>query len=286
MSKRQIFLVFILCSVMALVFITSSIVRLDQAIAAPEGKISPVAAQQLASGGTAFVSVSSMAFEPVNQNILFSKDTRRQLLSLSGQTHGGNLFVAPLILADRSRLTGLTVFGEDFDNQGAIRMSLLRCDHGQVRCVSLAETTSSDSFAGGQFETLKVAIPNETVDNNFYSYFLELDLTALFNSGLRSVRLETVATGGAGTSPGNIEQWSLSGSVTSFPLPNLNWTEVRICTNDLSHLNNPTHYPFVVADGQSTQLGSNSCVTVSGQDIEIQRRLNSGPSSGTYQFLR
>ena len=286
MNKRQLFLVFSLGGVIALVFITSSIVWLDRAIAAPEGEILPVAAQQLASGETAFVSVSSMAFEPVNQNIFFSKDTRRQLLSLSGQTRGGNLFVAPLTLADHSRLTGMTVFGEDFDNQGAIRVSLLRCDHGQVRCVSLAETTSSDSFAGGQFETLKVDIPNETVDNNFYSYFLELELTALFNSGLRSVRLETVATGGAGTSPGSVEQWSLSGSVTSILLPNLNWTEVRICTNDLSHLNNPTHYPFVVADGQTTQLGSNSCVTVSGRDIEIQRRLNSGPSSGTYQFLR
>jgi hypothetical protein len=285
MSKRQIILGFILAGIITLAILATSIVWFERVAAAPAVELS--AATRPQTSGTTFVSLSSMAFQPVNSTILYHKDARRQLLTRTSQARGEPpLFVAPLTLPDRSRLTGLTVFGEDFDNQGAIIIRLVRCDHGQPRCVTLTETTSTDSFAAGQFESLKVTIPNEIVDNNFYSYVVELELTAIFNSGLRSVRLETVATGSTATSAGNVEQWSLSGSATSFPLPNLTWTEVRVCTADLSHLNNPTHYPFVVADGQSTPLGSNTCVTVSGQDIEIQRRLNSGPSSGTYQFLR
>ncbi|MEW5960141.1 MAG: hypothetical protein AB1801_20655 [Chloroflexota bacterium] len=285
MGKRQISLGFILAGLMTLAILAASTGWFARVAAAPAVELS--AATRSQTTATTFASLSSMAFQPVNSTILYHKDARRQLLTRLSQARGETpLFVAPLTLPDRSRLTGLTVFGEDFDNQGAIIIRLLRCDHGQPRCVTLAETTSTDSLAAGQFETLKVSILNEIVDNNFYSYVAELELTAIFNSGLRSVRLETVATGGTAAAAGNVESWSLAGSATSFPLPNLNWTEVRVCTADLSHLNNPTHYPFVVADGQSTQLGSNTCVTVSGQDIKIQRRLNSGPSSGTYQFLR
>lgn len=281
---RQIILFFFISGVVCLAIIAASMLWLDQTVAAPDGEVSPFAETQVASLN--FISVSSMAFGPINKNILFNKDPRRQILALSSQARTGNLFVAPLTLPDRSRLTGLTAFGEDFDNQGEIRVRLTRCDHGQARCVTLAETSSTDSFAVGQFETVKLTIPGETVDNNFYSYFLELELTAIFNSGLRSVRLETVGTGGTGMPPGNVERWSLSGSATSFPLPNLDWTEVRVCTDDLSHLNNPTHYPTLIVDGQAAQLASNTCVTTWGRDIEVQRRLNSGPSSGTYQFLR
>jgi hypothetical protein len=78
----------------------------------------------------------------------------------------------------------------------------------------------------------------------------------------------------------------LTGDTFSFALPNNGITDARICTDDLSHLNNPTHYPFVVVDNiLVTRLTSNACETVRGRDIEIQRDLNTGSSSGTYEFV-
>jgi hypothetical protein len=196
------------------------------------------------------------------------------------------LFVAPLTLPDRSELLGMTVYGEDTDNLGEVRMSLKRCNHGQPFCVILAETTSTAPYTLGLFETSKVSVLNEVVDNQFYSYFLELDLTALGNSGLRSVRLDIIPREGV-LPPAEVMPWSLEGSIRSFKLPNTKSTQVKICTDDLSHLNNATHYPYVVVDSnQIYPLVSNMCETIWGQDIEIRRNLNTGPSSGTYQFLR
>lgn len=284
MSKYQIFLVSILSSFMTLVMFFSGWQWLDRAVAAPSPEMAATGHQQQAD--TDSTSISAMAFVPLDQATGFNKDPRRQILTLPDQSRNNNLFVAPLSLPDRSRLTGITVFGEDYDNQGAVRVRLMRCDHGQPRCITVSETTSTDSFAAGQFETVKVTILNEVVDNTLYSYFLELELTAIFDSGLRSVKLEAVIPGGGAPPPGDIQRWSLSGSTTTFTLPNLSLTQVRVCTDDLSHLDNPTHFPILVVDGESTQLGSNTCVTVWGQDIQIERRLNTGPSSGTYQFLR
>jgi hypothetical protein len=290
MRNRQIFLTTVIFGFFLLAIIAGSMLWLDQALAAPKSKVVLEPMAQIATENVAYISVSGLAFVPVNQNTLYTKDTGRQLLSLNSQTRNfttnSNIFVAPLLLPDRSRLTGLTVFGEDFDNQGAVLIRLKRCDHGQARCLTLAETTSTGSYAAGQFETLKVTLSNEVVDNNFYSYLLELELSAIFNSGLRSIRLEIVEPDGSSVSPGNVERWSLSGSVTSFPLPNLDLTQVRICTDDLSYLDNPTHFPTLVVDGETTPLTSNSCLTVWGRDIELRRRLNTGPSSGTFQFLR
>jgi hypothetical protein len=290
MSKRQIFLTTIISSLFTLAIIASSMLLLDPALAAPPVEAVSAPTQQTVANNIALVSVSALAFGPINQDTPYTKDTGRQLLSLNSQTRNfiadRSIFVAPLLLPDRSRLTGMTVFGEDFDNQGAVLVRLIRCDHGQARCLNLAETTSTASYAAGQFETLKVSMSNEVVDNNFYSYFLELELTAIFNSGLRSVKLEIVDRSGAAVAPRNPERWSLSGSATSFPLPNLDLTQVQICTDDLSHLDNPTHFPMLVVDGELTTLTSNTCVTVWGRDLELRRRLNTGPSSGTYQFLR
>jgi hypothetical protein len=42
----------------------------------------------------------------------------------------------------------------------------------------------------------------------------------------------------------------------------------------------------LIVDGQSIPLASNTCVTVYGFNMELRRELNTGPSSGTYQFLR
>jgi hypothetical protein len=233
-----------------------------------------------------YVSVSALAFEAVSQNTAYIKDAQRQILSLASQNLSGNIFIAPLLLPDRGQLLGLTVFGEDFDNQGEIRLRLKRCDHSQARCVTLAETNSTLGYAAGPFETIRVSLLNEIVDNRLYSYFLELELTALFNSGLRSARLEMMPPGVA--SPvSNQERWSLAGDARSFSTPNLGLAQVRICADDLSHLDNVTHYPFVVVDrDQTIPLSSNSCITVWGTDIAIQRRANTGPSSGTFQILR
>ena len=78
-------------------------------------------------------------------------------------------------------------------------MRLRRCEHNQGRCVTLTDATSTDAFAIGRFETLKVALLREVINNNLYTYFLELELTAGGNSGLRSVRLGLLGQDGAGT---------------------------------------------------------------------------------------
>lgn len=246
-------------------------------------------AAQVASGSLNYVSISAMAFVPVQQNSSYFKDTQREVLTLTGPsrafTYDRNVFVAPLNLPNQSQLQALTAFGEDYDPQGEVRVRLKRCDHAQARCLNLAETTSTATFAAGAFETTRTVIQQqEIVNNGFYSYFLELELTALGNSGLRSARLEVVTNNGPSPTP-SPQTWSLSGGVTSFPIPTTGLTQVRICTDDLSHLNNATHYPFVVVDGATVPLSSNSCVSVWGRNIEVRRRPNTGDSSGTYQVV-
>ena len=238
---------------------------------------------QLQTNSARFVSISAMAFQPAQPNIPYFKDLQRQLLGLTTQAQNA-LFVAPLPLQDRSELVGLTVFGEDFDNQGEVRLRLKRCDHGQARCVSLAETTSTAGYNFGQFETARISFSTNTIDNNAYAYFLELELTALAGSGLRAVRLEIIPSqGGSPSTP--TQNWTLSGNTLNFTVPTSGYSQVRVCAGDLNHLNNSTHYPYVVVDNNAVPLSSNSCVTVWGYDIRVERRPNTGPSSGTYQIL-
>ncbi len=289
MKYFQIFLVGV--AAVFMIFISGLVIFYSGAVAASPTKIAAKAAGQTTGDRIRSVSISSMAFMPVDQDIFYNKDTARQILTLRDQNRpvaGSNSFVAPLTLPDRGRLVGMSVFGEDFDSQGVVRVRLKRCDHSQARCINLAEISSAENYAGGLFDTGRVSITTGTiVDNNVYSYILEMELAAIFNSGLRSVRLELVEPGEDPEAPsGNLERWALSGSTTRFPLPNPGWAEVRICTDDLSHLDNTTHYPMLVVDGETTVLSSTTCVTVSGFDIELRRNLNTGPSSGTYQFLR
>jgi hypothetical protein len=274
------------------IFITlaGSVLLLRQAAAAPPAVVNSAKLTQAGLTGFQSVSVSALAFIPASPNAIYFKDIRRQFLTLNQQTRNfaadTNLFIAPLTLPDQSLLTGLTIFGEDFDNLGEVRVYLQRCDHSQPRCLTVAEATSTPSYALGQFETAKLSPINELINNNLFSYFLELELTALFNSGLRAVRLE-LGNGNTAPPSGNLERWSLAGETTNFRLPTQNSVQARICTDDLSHLDNPTHYPMLIVDGRLvTSLSSNTCVTVSGFNIELRRELNTGPSSGTYQFLR
>jgi hypothetical protein len=288
MDKRLLIFVASLLSILAATIIVGLLPHFGRAAAAPpvEREADPV--YQAPADRIQFFSISALVFQPAVSTAVYNKDLQRQILSLTGQNRNffdaSNIFVAPLLVPDRTKLLGATLFGEDFDNQGEVRLRLKRCDHSQARCVILAETTSTTTLAAGQFQTPSVAIPNETVDNRFFTYFWELELTALFNSGARSVRLEaSVPDATASIAQG---QWSLTGDTFSFALPNNGITDARICTDDLSHLNNPTHYPFVVVDSiLVTRLTSNVCETVRGRDIEIQRDLNTGSSSGTYEFV-
>jgi hypothetical protein len=287
MSKPQIGLVTVISAVLTLLIISGSLLIFSQASAAPPvGKDAAILAQTTAS--TNYVSVSALAFGPVSQFAVYYKDLNQQLLTLGNQprnfTGDSNRFVAPLTLADQTLLSGMTVFGQDFDALGEMRLRLKRCDHNQPRCVLLAENASTVEYDDGLFE--KVSLFNEPVDNAFYDYFLELELTALGNSGLRSVRLETASAATATPTPAPFGEWSLSDEIRTFRLPNQTTVQARICTNDLSYLDSPAHYPILVVDGQVTNLASNSCVDVWGYYIELRRDNNSGPSSGTYQFLR
>ena len=288
MDRRQIVVTVSLVSLLVILTAAGVSSLLSRAQAAPVTASSGNRAGPTAQDSVQFFSTTALAFQPTLPAAAYKKDVQRQILSLTGQNRNfidsANIFVAPLVLPDDTQLLGATLFGEDFDNQGEVRLRLKRCDHSQARCLVLAETTSSVTLAAGQFQTPSVAIPTEIVDNRFFSYFWELELTALFNSGARSVRLEVlVPDSTASTEAG---QWALTGDVLSFSLPNFGTTEARVCASDLSHLPNPTHYPSLVVDGiQGPRISSNSCERVVGSTIEIRRNLNTGPSSGTFEFI-
>jgi hypothetical protein len=287
MNKPQIWLMALIVNVVTLSIIVASLLIFTGASAAPQVSAGSMPAAQ--TGDTRqYLSVSAMAFGPVSQNAAYYKDFNQQFLTLGNQprtfTGDNNRFAASLTLPDQTWLTGLTAFGQDVDNQGEVRLRLKRCDLNQPRCLVLAEMGSVIEYNAGPFEI--PALFNEVVDNNLYAYFLELELTALGDSGLRSARLEMAATAPGPPTSGRVEKWVLSSNETHFRIPTHITTEVRVCTDDLSHLDNPTHYPFLIVDGQRYNLVSNTCVTVWGFYIELRRELNTGPSSGAYQILR
>jgi hypothetical protein len=281
MNKSQLFVSAGLSAIISLAILAGVVWGFTPALAASSAQTSP---------GMQYISVPAMAFNPVQQNSSFAKDTQRQLLWLMGNNHtvtrDRNIFVAPLMLPDGAQLLTMVISGEDYDTQGEVRVRFKRCDQRQPLCVGLGETTSQVGFAGGYFETAVSFLQNDVVNNANYTYFLELELTALNNSGLRSVRLNTVGAGSASAPVSSEVHWELAGAFTSFPIATSGWAEVKICADDLSYLPNPSHYPFVMVDGTQRGLTSNSCLTVQGYDIEIRRNLNTGPSSGTYQILR
>jgi hypothetical protein len=285
MKTVHLAFVAIISTFFTLLMVSSAFFIFDNAQAAPQ---TPRALLQT-ENSFQYISVSALAFLPVQPNTTYIRDTQRELLGLVGSdrtiSQNRNVFVAPIPLPDRGQLLAMTVFGEDADNQGEVRIRLKRCDHSQGQCITLGETSSTQSYAAGRFETTRLTFLNEPVNNGIYSYLLELELTALFNSGLRVVRVE-VSGPATGTVAENIESWELAGTTRSLALPNADLAQAKICTDDLSLLDNPTHYPFVVVDNQVITLGSGECVTVWGRDISVQRKPNTGPSSGTYQFLR
>ncbi len=286
MNKRQIIITSTLSTAMTFTLLISLLLLFTQVKAAATPHPQVTITSQTISSTMQYVSISGLTFNPGDPTVAYTKDVQTQLLKLGGPANPtSNLFVAPVTLPDRSQLMGVTMFGEDYDPTGEIRLKLKRCNHGQPFCVIIAETSSTRSYTSGQFETSRVNVINEVVDNRFYTYFLALNITALNRSGLRSVRLEYLTNS---TSPAVSSQkpWSLTGNIRIFTVPTSGFNQVKICPNNLSHLNNSTHYPYVVADGQITSLSSNSCVTVWGQSLTIEKSRNTGSSSGTYQILQ
>jgi hypothetical protein len=288
MSKSQIVLVIVSSCLVTLVVIAGSILFTTPLAAAPS-LTAHAAGQSQTAPGFQYLGVSALAFLPVDPQAIYHKDLNQQLLTLVGPnrnfTGNAHRFIAPLTLPTAFRLTGMTVFGQDFDNLGEVWLRLKRCDYNQAQCVTLAEVTSDLFYDAGPFE--KVSVFNELVDNGLFTYFLELELTALAESGLRSVRLNLIEEAAVSIPADTVQQWSLADMTTSFPISTGNTRRlVRICTDDLSHLPNATHYPILVVDGVAQSLPSQSCVDAAGFNIELRRHLSTGSSSGTYQFLR
>jgi hypothetical protein len=277
-SSSWAILVVLIVSILLIMPVTAASSRLAHSIRL--GQTTP---------GFQYLGVSALAFMPVNGQALYHKDLNQQLLSLEGAsrdfTGDVNRFVAPLTLPNQFRLIGLTVFGQDFDQAGEIWLRVKRCQHSQAQCVSLAETTSELVYDAGPFE--KVSTFNELIDNSQFTYLLELEMTALGNSGLRSIRLELIEEAAVSIPANTMQHWSLADLSTSFPISMGTVKRlVRICTDDLSHLPNITHYPILVVDGVTQSLPSKVCVDASGYNIELRRNLSAGSSSGTYQFLQ
>ncbi|MDM8521594.1 hypothetical protein QUF64_16235 [Anaerolineales bacterium HSG6] len=295
MSKRQTILTAVLVSWLPIMVVGALLLLFSWTVSASPSDLSvqqtASTITQTANGQTDYVTVSGLAFMPINPAANYVKDVDRQLLQIESENrvfaNNNNIFVAPLVLPSHGQLMSLTLFGQDFDGRGEIRVRLKRCDNTRAQCKIVAESTSILAYKVGGFEMTQLSPINEPIDNYRYSYLLEAELTALLDSGLRAVRLEISPNQPAITpTPPAVVRWSLSGSINRLILPNTELTQVRVCTDDLSHLNNQSHYPIFVVDGLATALASSECVTTWGRDLQIRRELNAGSSSGTYEFLQ
>jgi hypothetical protein len=283
MNNRRFIIGVIIALLILLVFGGGPLLFFRSAWAAPEN----TPGRFIQTGLSRFISLSAVAFAPVSRHAIYAKDPNQQLLTLAGHTGNfigsDNLFVLGLTLPDQAQLTGFTAYGQDFDSQGQVGLRLKRCEHGQPICQVVAQLTSDILYNAGPYTKVS-DLRGEYVDNYRFTYFLELEITALDNSGLQSVRLDLVETGAM--PHGEEQQWEMAGTITNFLVASGNTRRtVRVCTFDLGP--NSTHYPVLVVDGVSRLLASNQCVEdVTGYNIELRRQLNTGPSSGTYQFLR
>jgi hypothetical protein len=197
MSKDRVVATIGVSILTTVAILVGSLLFFSGAMAAPATEKSPAPISQPSAGGASFVSVSSVGFLPVApENSAYTRDPAGQLLALTGSNANNNLFVAPLSLPDNSSVVRMTVFGQYFDSNGGIQIYLKRCPHnGQTACRRLASAgVNTGSPAQARFETHTTVVPNVIVDNQRFTYMLELELTALENSGLRSVRLELASS--------------------------------------------------------------------------------------------
>ena len=144
MNNRQMITVVTISTVLTLILTFGILSVFDRALAAP---LNTQAARPASQDSVEFIAISALAFEPTQPGMPYFKDVQRQILRLTSTDRnfiaGNNIFVAPLTLQNGSQILAMSLFGEDFDTQGEIRLRLKRCDHSQARCQILAETSST-----------------------------------------------------------------------------------------------------------------------------------------------
>lgn len=216
--------------------------------AAPLAEAALTSTQQITGSNRSYQSVSLFEFVPFKpNNTLYTINANPLLLTLGAKSDynfasANNIFEAPLSLPDNVMLTGLTVFGVDNDNQGEVKVTFFRCNHtynSQTACqeISLSSNTSNSL---GQFQTQTplgfIPFPIRNQDN---FYFLQLEITALNNSGLRSVRLQFADNSGSGSTPATLPEhpivpWNLGANeLVEIPSPTGDPITVRVCVDAL-----------------------------------------------------
>jgi hypothetical protein len=284
MTKQQVLLIAVLSSLLTVAIGVGSLLIFSQAVAAPE------ASSAAQTSGRAYVSVSALAFEPMfPQTPPAYTKSFPQFLSLNTTDRGpesqGNWFAAPLNLPHNSTLAGMTVFGQDNDPAGRMTVFLWNCDHsGTNGCQTIASYDTMLNSVNTAVDSGRLTI-NHRVNNEAYTYVLGLNLWAVNNSGLRSVRLEltnlsTELPGGAPPTQAEVS-WTVPAYGQTQLLNLSQAAEVRICTDVLGRNSLPT---LAVDDSNQYQLQSDTCVVYTGQRFKLIGDIN--PASGTYQILR
>lgn len=291
MMNRPTLLAAILSSLTTLVLAIASLALLTRALAAPPRLTAPQPQT-----GNVYLSFSSLAFQPYSSATLaYRRDFSTQLLSLNTATQQiegqNNWFLTPLRLPDQSRLTGVTVYGQDFDSSGWIELALWRCAHlGDESCVNLGLWQSGEATAAGAFNSGRISL-DEVIDNQAFSYTLATRIYAINNSGLRSVLLEVTATGeistpgsGAGSGLARTEQWTLAnrGVVTQLTTNFSPAATVQICNYASS-----TAEVEIQTNDQTQTLRPGNCTWLSGYSSYAVKNvgLYGHSAAGTIEFL-
>lgn len=195
--KRQILLTAAVSNFLILL-IFSALVLYSGAMAAPAAETDWVARQPAAANTSKYVSVSSLAFLPLNNSTAYNRLANTYVLS--NQAPGPNIFAASVNLPDNSLITQLNVFSSNDNSQpanaGAVQVWLKRCPHnGSSECNTVASAALElNAVPGG------ILYGDTRVDNENYAYILELQLSGV-NTSLRSVRVDLVEGSGSSVPP-------------------------------------------------------------------------------------
>lgn len=297
MRKYQILFVIILIILVLSTIINATPFQGDVAVA-PLSEAASTSAQQITDSNSSYTSVSLFEFVPFNpSNTLYTIDGDPILLTLGAKSDynfgGANIFEAPLSLPNNVMLTGFTLFGVDNDNQGEVKVTLFSCNHNlQAQCQTITlSSTASNSLGPFQTQTptgfTPIPIRNQT---NFY--FLQLEITALNGSGLRSVRLQFVDNGGSDSIPTTLPEfpvvpWNINANeLVPIESPSGNPITVRVCVEFMNAAD--FDRPDVVTDGDFSNaitLNFGACREFTGRFIQIRGKGRT-TTSGYYQRLQ
>jgi len=298
MRNYRILFVIALIIVVLLIIINANSFQ-GEVAAAPLSKAASVSTQQITGNNRSYRSVSLFEFVPLNtQDSLHTIDSSSILLTLGAKsdhnfTNANNIFEAPLNLPDNVMLTGFTIFGVDNDNQGEVKVTLGRCNHNlQIPCQEISLSSDVPNSLG-PFQTQTplgfIPIPIRNQDN---FYFLELEITALNNSGLRSVRLQFADNGESISTSSNLPEnpvvpWNLNANeLVEITSPTSNPITVRVCVDakDASFIDRPE---VRTGDASSNPviLNFGDCRDFTGRYIQI-RGNGRTTTSGYYQRLQ